>query len=450
MNFHLASYAPLFLYIGGIVVFFLSAFGRPQIGMYFLVPLLPMQTVRYWVHAYPFGEKLVDIILLGIFLGVIFYGKGRKIVPSRLNKVLVIFFVLTYIGLWLGAFYIGSALPIFFDDPRFSDWKNYVEMMILFFAAAACIRTPRQMQIIIALMCLSVFVVNRSYHGTVGDRDLSAYSDTLRDAGALGYAGENGMGAFQAEFAVLLIGLAAFAKKWKIKLALWAVLITSIYCLMLTFSRGGYLGFMFGILIVGLIKERKLLIFLAILLVGWQGFVPNAVRQRVLMTYSQGEGLDSSAEERIGLWQDALTVINHNPLLGTGFDTYKFMGRVGPYRDTHNYYVKILLELGFAGIAIFLWLLATAAKMSWRLFKQAKDPTLCALGCAFFAMLGCAAIVNFFGDRWTYLQVNGFLWVLLGLVARGLTILKEEQGAIEQVPIRPAFVPAANPKISHA
>jgi O-antigen ligase len=358
--------------------------------------------------------------------------------------------VLTYIGLWLGAFYIGSALPIFFDDARFSDWKNYVEMMILFFVAATCIRTPRQMQIIVVLMCFSAIVVNRSYHGTVGERDFSAYSDALRDAGALGYAGENGMGAFQAQLAVFLIGIAAFAKRWTVKLALWGVIVTSIYCLMVTFSRGGYLGFLFGILIIGVIKERKLLILLTILLIGWQGFVPNAVRERVLMTYSEGGGLDSSAEERIGLWQDALTVFNHNPLLGTGFDTYKFMGRVGPYRDTHNYYVKILLELGFAGIVIFLWLLWTAARMSWKLFRQSTDPTLKAMGCAFFAMLACAALVNFFGDRWTYLQVNGFFWVLLGLVARGLLIVKESQEEPETIPVGIDVVTAGNPKISHA
>jgi putative inorganic carbon (HCO3(-)) transporter len=450
MNLHFAAYAPLVMYFGGIVVFFLSVFWKPQIGLYFLVPLLPMQTVRYWIHGYPLGEKIVDIILLGIILGIIFHGKSPKMVASPMNKVLVIFFVLTYIGLWLGAFYIGSELPIFFDDVRFSDWKNYVEMMILFFVAAACIRTPRQMQIIVVLMCFSVLVVNRSYHGTVGDRDFSAYSDALRDAGALGYAGENGMGAFQAQFAVFLIGLAAFSKNLVTKLALWGVTVTSIYCLMVTLSRGGYLGFLFGIFIIGVIKERKLLILLTILLVGWQGFVPNAVRERVLMTYSQGEGLDSSAEERIGLWQDALTVFNHNPVLGTGFDTYKFMGRVGPYRDTHNYYVKILLELGFAGIVIFLWLLATAGKMSWKLFRTSKDPTLNALGCAFFAMLACAGLVNFFGDRWTYLQVNGFFWVLLGLVARGLQIVKEEQTVEEVVPEGIGVVRAAAPKISHA
>jgi hypothetical protein len=35
--------------------------------------------------------------------------------------------------------------------------------------------------------------------------------------------------------------------------------------------------------------------------------------------------------------------------------------------------------------------------------------------------------VNLFGDRWTFLQVNGFFWVLLGLTARGLENTRQGQ-----------------------
>jgi O-antigen ligase len=183
---------------------------------------------------------------------------------------------------------------------------------------------------------------------------------------------------------------------------------------------------------LGLIKERKILILLAILLVSWQSFVPYAVTQRVMMTYQAGEGLDPSAGERVTLWEDALRAFNEDPVFGTGFNTYQYMGRVGPYTDTHNYYVKVLMETGLVGILIFLWQLKVAGSMSWRLFRVARDPIMNALGCAFFAMLACAIIVNFFGDRWTYLQVNGFFWVLLGLVARSLRLMSQEEKSRDQ------------------
>ena len=424
------------MYVGAIVALVLSIVWRPQIGLYYLVPLLPMQTARDWLHAFPLGEKLVDILLLGVLIGLLLHRTERQVfISSRLNKILMVLFVFTYLSLWQGAFYLGSPLPIAIDDPRFSNWKNYVEMFFLFFMAAASIRTRRQMAIVIGLMCISVLAVNRSYVSTVGSRNFSHFSYELRDAGPLGYAGENGMGAFQAEFAVFLVGLAVFARKLVLKLGLLAIALTSIYCMELTLSRGAYAGFLIGLLALGLIKERKILILLALILVSWQSFVPNAVTERVMMTYQEGQGVDASAGERLDLWQDALRAFAEDPVFGTGFNTYAFMGRMGPYTDTHNYYVKLLIETGVVGLLIFFWLSAAACKMSSRLFRQAMDPFMSSLGCALFAMMICVLVVNFFGDRWTYLQVSGFLWVLLGLAARGLiVVIREKESRLEEAP----------------
>jgi putative inorganic carbon (HCO3(-)) transporter len=451
MHLGLHDFAPLVMYIGAIVAFLLSICWKPQIGLYYLVPLLPLQTARYWLHSYPLGEKLVDILLLGVLVGLFLHRAERQIFDSSpLNRVLLVIFVLTYLSLWQGAFYLGGPLPISFDDPRFSDWKNYVEMFFLFFVAAASIRTRKQMAIVIGLMCVSVLMVNRNYLSTVGSRDFSNFSYALRDAGPLGFAGENGMGAFQAEFAIFLIGLTLFVKKPVLKLGLLAIALTCIYCLELTFSRGAYAGFLMGLLVLGLIKERKILILLVIILVSWQSFVPNAVTQRVTMTYQEGEGLDSSAGERVTIWEDAWQVFNEDPVFGIGFNTYAYMGRVGGYTDTHNYYLKILFETGLVGLLIFLWLLRAACKMSWRLFRVAKDPIISALGCGLFAMLIGAAVVNFFGDRWTYLQVNGFLWVLLGLAARGLRLVSQENESHEdEAPATESEEFQVDPSVAH-
>jgi O-antigen ligase len=431
----IAGYAPPLLYFGAIVAFLLSIAWKPQIGIYFLVPLLPMQTVRYWLHDFPFGEKLVDVLLLGVLLGLIVHSKRPIFVSSRLNKIIIILSIVTFLGLWEGSILQNLPLPISYLDPRFSDWKNYVEMMLIFFLTAAAIKKPRQMAIVLALVCFSVLTINRSYHSTMSGRDYSQFSYGLRDAGPLGYAGENGMGAFQAEMTVFLIGLSVFTERKIVRLTLWGIALTSIYCLALTFSRGGYVGFLAGIFVLGLTKERKLLLLLVLLLTTWQSIVPNAVRERVFMTYEQGEGLDSSAEERVMIWEDAMNVITHNPILGAGFDTYEFMGRVGDYRDTHNYYLKVLLELGFVGLFVFLWLIASACRVSWQLFRTARDRLLSGIGCTLFATLVCAAIVNFFGDRWSYLQVNGFLWVFMGMAARGLWLVKQEHEFTEPASI---------------
>ncbi len=140
---------------------------------------------------------------------------------------------------------------------------------------------------------------------------------------------------------------------------------------------------------------------------------------------AQGEQFDSSAEERITLWEDALNVIRQNPISGTGFNTYSYMGRVGQYRDTHNYYLKILLETGFAGLVLYLVLLWKLLRTGTALLYKTEDAFWRSIGLGFVALLASAIVMNFFGDRWTYQQVDGYLWVFLGMAIRGLVVSQE-------------------------
>jgi hypothetical protein len=66
--------------------------------------------------------------------------------------------------------------------------------------------------------------------------------------------------------------------------------------------------------------------------------------------------------------------------------------------------------------------------MGVRLFRTAEDPFLKSLGLAFCVVMACVFVVNFFGDRWLYLSVNGYLWVMMACVARAQIIV--DQGAV--------------------
>src|SRR5882762_2568669 len=422
LHLGIGDFIPSLLYFGGIVVFLLSVIWKPQIGLYFVVPLLPWQTARYRLHGMPLGEQFVDIIYLGIALGLLLHRKDEWVPKTPLNRIIVIFLIFYYVSLFRGSFYISAPFPLSISDPRFSDYKNYMEMMILFLLVVAAIRDVRQIKILIGCMALSFLIVNRSFYNYMSDRDLMHFSPLLRDAGPLGYAGDNGLAAFEAQFALLLLGLYSIEKRLPIKLSFLCVIATAMYCLLFSFSRGGYLGFLAGLVFMGIYRERKLLLIVLALILSWQAVVPNAVRERILMTYDEGSGLDSSAEERVSLWQDALHVFDHDPFFGTGYDTYKFMGRVGPYRDTHNMYVKVLVETGIFGMGLFLWLLWKMYRLGIELYRKSEDAFLRSLGLGFGALMVCAVTVNIFGDRWTYVQVNGYLWAVLGCVVRGLLI----------------------------
>ena len=87
-----------------------------------------------------------------------------------------------------------------------------------------------------------------------------------------------------------------------------------------------------------------------IFLVTWQLVVPTAVQQRVNMTENSSGQLDTSAEARVKLWEEAKTSMLSSPMLGTGFATYQYAEHVYNLRDTHNWYIKVMVETGLLGI----------------------------------------------------------------------------------------------------
>lgn len=237
---------PLLLYIGAIIAFLLSIFWRPHFGLYFVVPLLPLQTVRYLLHDLPMGEKLVDFVLLGVILGLLVQRKGKIFAHTGLNGFFVLWAAFHYVSLWRGALFLGGDFPAWITDPRFSNWKNYMIMPLICVLITAAIREKRQIKILLVLMLLSVLRANLGFYNTVSERDFSHFSYGLRYAGTFGYAGENGLAAFEAQLALFCLALNAFVHSWRVKLPLLAFAGVSVYCLLLSFSRGAISVFLSG------------------------------------------------------------------------------------------------------------------------------------------------------------------------------------------------------------
>jgi O-Antigen ligase len=424
MNFGLESYIAPLEYGGFIAVFLLTVFWRPILGIYFLIPLIPLQTIRYRMNEFPLGASVIGIMLLGVLLGSL--RRGQSVLPKTpWTKLLCGYALLTFVSLMIGSFYLGRPFPLP-GDPRFGVWQDYMTMPALLLATAAVSPTKLQMKSIIILMCLTTFALDHSYWGVVSGRDYSTYTEGLREGGGMGYAGSNGLAAFEAQIAMLMFVLAAFERKVLLRIGYYFLAGFSALCLTYSLSRGGYLAFVAGCLFVGLLKQRKLLLLLAVLVFSWTSIVPQAVQNRVSMSYDKRSGsLDHSAETRLTLWDDAVEMFHSSPVLGTGFNSYAYMHREkrtdgveGYYEDTHNYYLKTVVETGVLGLLAFLWLLFWTFRTGFSLYRHTKDPFFASLGLGLAAWVVTAATANFFGDRWTFLQVNGYMWVIGGLVSQ--------------------------------
>ena len=430
MGFGLTTgFIPLALYISGVLALLLSIFWRPIAGLYYLVPLIVLQTLRYRMNEYPLAQSVVTIMLVGMALGLL-RRRQSPIVNTPWTRLLLIYWGYTLFSLCLGSFTIGAPFP-FPGEPRFGVWLDYMNMPTLLLLVAAIAPDRRHAKVMVVLMCFSALVLNWGYWDSVHDRDYSQFSDSVRESAGMGYAGLNGMASFAAQFATFLIALASFKIKWFLKAGYYALAAFSAVCLMYTFSRGAYLAFAVGLLFVGLVKNRMLLVLLVIFALSWTAFVPGAVQDRIFMTYETGGGgggVDHSSETRLRLWEDALELFtSSNVLFGMGFNTYAYLHRVGTYEDTHNIYVKVLLETGIIGIFLFLWLLGKSFRVGWRVFRRSNDPFMASLGLGLAVWILCCAVSSCFGDRWMYFQVNGDMWVVAGLISRTALFNQDEE-----------------------
>jgi O-antigen ligase len=272
-------------------------------------------------------------------------------------------------------------------------------------------------------------------------RTWTNFDESKRDGGPLAY-GSNQTAAFLAQFGMFFWGFVQFVKRKKIKLIGYLLIAATLVAAMYTFSRAGYLAVIFSVFVLAVLKDRKLFLVLGAFLLTWQIVVPTAVSERVNMTQNADGELEASAQERVTLWQDAEKSIARSPIVGEGFATFQLQEHVGDLKDTHNWYVKVMVETGIIGLIMAFFLLQQMLAVSFRLFRRATDPLYQGLGLGLFLAICASIIANFFGDRWTYVEITGFLWVLTAAAIRA-TELSASEPTIESADVDSSI--AVNP-----
>jgi putative inorganic carbon (hco3(-)) transporter len=419
----LVSYVPLIAYLGCWVMCLLSLGGRPLWGLYYLMPLLPYRTMRDHFISYPLGGNMLTILVVAVLIGALI--RGKKLPPSNLYKIWLVTGIYLYLSMWLGTVLGNAPAPVWLSDLNFVVWKDYMLIPLVFVAACLVIEDRKAVSMVVVLTAVSVLLIDRSAITESLSRSFAHFDESKRDAGPLGYAGPNGLAAFLAQFSMFFWGFGQFVKKRQ-KLLCYGVVAITLFATMYTFSRASYIAVVLGIFILGVLKDRKLIPVVVVFLLTWQTIVPVAVTERVTMTQDSNGQLETSAEERVKLWENAKASMLSSPIVGMGYATYQFGSHVDDLKDTHNWYVKVLVETGALGLLIVLILLQQALALAYRLFRQATDPLYKGLGLGLFLAVCACIVLNFFGDRWNYPEIIGLLWVLAGAAVRATQLAKEE------------------------
>ncbi|NWF84005.1 MAG: O-antigen ligase family protein [Bryobacteraceae bacterium] len=426
----LGTFLPIIVYVA-CVAGTVASFLRPELGLYLIALILPLAHARSRLFDYPLGNHVLELIILGMMVGCILTGK--PLLPQvRFRRTLILIIITSYISLWIGPVLNPIVpWPITMGDSPFGHWILFVRIPILFLLTFSLITTQRQMQILLLCLLVSFLWVGKSFRQNVGHRDTSAgFSDALRRGGGLGFGGSNGMAAYQAQCLMIILGLWGADKRLWLRAALVAAAAMGFYGVIFSYSRGAYVGLVAALLYLGLFKLRWILPLLFLAAMSWQAILPKAVQDRITMTYESDEGeLESSAASRLEVWEHALRVSTLDPLLGIGYDSYRYYRQDEVLKDTHNVYLKVFVETGIVGLILLVSFWVRAFFAGQELFRATQDPLLSGLGLGTALMMIVVLLVNMFGDRWTYFELGGMIAIILGMNMRGLAMVAESRQA---------------------
>ena len=321
------------------------------------------------------------VIAIAVFLGVLVVSAMQNFGVLLANKPNL----LRFVQLFLYAGFFALILPMSFS-------RREIKIMLLLFLMVGlveCILGLARWRMSFA------FYVNGTFEG--GHSDFAVYAIMVAML-TLGVLLES------SSAAVAAAGIVAFG--------------IMLCAIVFTFSRGGYLALTMGflcLLAMPFRKRRKFgvaavfaTVMLLFLLLGPAHILYSL---KVLVSALVLKSFPISFVSRLGMWKGVLIDFAENPILGKGTWSYSL-------RD--NFYMKVLGEAGIAGLAAFVWLLATILREEWRAIRARTDDGFVrgiAMG-LLPATVGCLVVFELSGDFFLLHRFMGSFWIVLALTLK--------------------------------
>ena len=412
-----------------------------RIGVVLLILLMPVSATFLFPHKM-FGIKGLNPLnllqagtLASWLIGAMWHGNPRRFVPRPLLWLYVVPIVVAGA---LGSRHVRDIAPGFLinDALSFHGTAQYlvvtlikplflVVFALLVGAAVSKSEKPERflLPVWISIWVMGAMVIVFVLRSGVG-LELLARSDERNFYSPLGmHANELGR-LFVVAYALLLFTWGE-TKADAARQGLLASMALAVVALMLTFSRGAFLGFaVVNLLFLFWRRNAGALVFFALLTALALFALPDAVYERV--TTGFGSGLNAVSAGRIdGLWLPLLPELLRHPLFGNGLESILWsepMRRgagvtINATTHPHNAYLEALLDMGIVGLA----LLGAYFAHAWKGFRAlAADSSLSPQLRGFY--LGAAAgllavLVCYLTDaslRPKPEQV--FLWLAIGMM----------------------------------
>jgi putative inorganic carbon (HCO3(-)) transporter len=385
----------------------------PLLALLFIMPLRNIQL--QYIPNLGGGLNIINLLFIASLLHTLINGK----IPATklgLNSFLKWYVLSSIIALVFGYAFLG--------DLASGNWKamkdQLIPIFLIFIIQRSAVDMIQWRRILLACLlplpyCFKVvwnqYLAVSSWH----------YSHDLRISGTFMDLGANEMAAYSVTMALVSLGcLISCWHEKKYRYIFLAFFVFSGASVLYSYSRGAYIGFLLGsILIFFRYKNTGKLLFPALVIIVFSvANLPPSVSERFSSIDAEEGDRDPSAESRFVFWAVAINHFLDRPVAGYGYHTVQDP-RINPHEmDTHNYYVKMLVERGVIGFLTFLILLGILWRMvkrnlDWRDDDNIVNGLMLGMGGAIVALM----LGNMFGDRFSHYPIMASFWAFIALIS---------------------------------
>lgn len=236
-----------------------------------------------------------------------------------------------------------------------------------------------------------------------------------------GYASEANMFAISQNFLIpiLLFLFARFKKPWFMRPLILAFIVGTVFVLILSFSRGGFIGLVVLFVSLMIVERRNRGVMLTCIgiIVAGAILAPAAYWERIGSLVEIGNTMteDTAILSRLFTMKIAVMLGLSNPLFGIGIENFLFyVTRYVPFANVvHNSILQIFAALGFPGLILISWLMIYNLKVTKRLISGLAGPEGAMLG----RMLLVQQLAVFVNSMFLPVAFDLVFWFTLGLPA---------------------------------
>lgn len=172
---------------------------------------------------------------------------------------------------------------------------------------------------------------------------------------------------------------------WIYKFVILLILLFVVGVLLLTQSRGAWLGALFGAYVLLVWKDKRLLWLIPVGLVLLVLFVRSSSDGSLLgFLYELDQGQGSTLPSRIQIWWNTINIIEDFPITGIGLDglsvvypmyfkSFVLPETVTTLHHAHNSLLTVALETGIPGLILYIAMLSCFGFMAWHSHKRARS-----------------------------------------------------------------------------